>query len=84
LGLSDSEQWCIDNSKHKGFGFGNFELTRKELTETNIFSSFTGNNGVPIQILINKDSDSSYTQQIGSGSNNIAVEKYIRMPRLKK
>lgn len=74
----------IDNSKHKGFGFGNFELSRKELTETNIFSSFTGNNGVPLQILINKDSDTSYTQQIGSGSNNIAVEKYIRMPRLKK
>ncbi len=74
----------FDNSKHKGFGFGNFDFSGKELTETNIFSSFTANNGVPIQILINKDSDTSYTQQIGGGSNSIAVEKYTRMPRLNK
>ena len=74
----------LDNSKHKGFGFGNFDFSGTELTETNIFSSFTANNGVPIQILINKDSDTSYTQQIGAGSNSIAVEKYTRMPRLNK
>jgi hypothetical protein len=74
----------LDNSKHKGFGFGNFDCSGTELTETNIFSSFTANNGVPLQILIKKDSDTSYTQQIGAGSNSIAVEKYTRMPRLNK
>ncbi len=74
----------LDNSKHKGFGFGNFDFSGKELTETNIFSTFTGNNGVPLKILINKDSDTSYTQQIGAGSNSVAVEKYTRMPRLNK
>ncbi|MEN9885086.1 MAG: hypothetical protein RLZZ420_2303 [Bacteroidota bacterium] len=74
----------ITNVKHKGFGFGHFEFSSKELIETNIFSSFTANNGVPLQILIQKDSDTSFTQQIGAGSNNIAVEKYIRMPTLNK
>ena len=81
-------QYFIDpltTAPKKGFGFGNFELEKQEIIETNVFCSYPELRGVPIQTKITRDSEDSFTQtSVSSTNGSISIEKYIRMPKVSK
>jgi hypothetical protein len=75
----------ITKAPKKGFGFGNFELGKQEIIETNVFSSTPENRGVGIQTKLNRESEDSFTQTIVSSANgSTLIEKYKRMPKISK
>jgi hypothetical protein len=75
----------ITKAPKKGFGFGNFELGKQEITETNVFSSTPENRGVGIQTKLTRESEDSFTQTIVSSANgSTLIEKYKRMPKISK
>jgi hypothetical protein len=83
-----SVQYYIDpktNAPKKGFGFGNFELGKEEIVETNVFCSTPETRGVPIQTKLSRDSEDSFTQIFVSSTNgSTSIEKYRRMPKVSK
>ncbi len=83
-----SVQYYIDpktNARKKGFSFGNFELGKQEINETNVFSSTPETRGVAIQTKLTRESEDSFTQtSVSSTNGSISIEKYIRMPKVSK
>ena len=75
----------ITKAPKKGFGFGNFELGKEEISETNVFCSYPELRGVPIRTNLTGESEDSFTQTIVSDSRgSTSIEKYIRMPKVSK
>jgi hypothetical protein len=75
----------VTKAPKKGFGFGNFELNKEEIIETNVFCSYPSVRGIPIRINLKKDSENSFTQTIASDTNGTtSIEKYTRMPKRAK
>lgn len=75
----------ITKAPKKGFGFGNFELNKQEIIETNAFCSYPEVRGVPIRINLTKNDNDSFTQTIVSDTNgSTSIEKYRRMPKVPK
>jgi hypothetical protein len=83
-----SVQYFIDpitKAPKKGFAFGNFELGKQEIIETNVFSSTPETRGIGIQTKLTRESEDSFTQTLVSTINgNTLIEKYRRMPKISK
>ena len=81
-------QYFIDpvtKAPKKGFGFGNFELGKEEIIETNVFCSYPELRGVPVRTNLTRDSEDSFTQTIVSDTKgSTSIEKYVRMPKISK
>lgn len=75
----------ITKAPKKGFGFGNFELGKEEIIETNVFCSYPELRGVPIRTNITRGSEDSFTQTTVSDTRgSTSIEKYVRMPKVSK